>query len=543
MSRGVPGAGRLGAVVAAAVLAGLPGAAPVAAAPGSPAGPVAGGATQSGAPHARDVVVRKATVRGADGTRLAARVYEPAGPGPYPLVVVPGPWISLPLDHVTRTGHYRALAAAGYVVVAYDPRGFRGSGGSADLGGPADTADLSRAVGWALEHTAADARRIGALGASYGAVIALNGAARDERIRAVVSLSGWARLSDGFRVNETRVAGVLRFQELLGRVDGRYGPDVERAFDRAASGELDESTPWVRERSPLTHVERLNRNGTAVLMVGEWDDPLVPAGRTGAFLDRLTGPRQLRMYRGGHTDSHTAATGAVARPPVWERAADWLDRHVRDPGGRAPGQRCAPTVVLQPRTGGPMEEYAGWSALQEAARPVPLEPGAGGGALVGGLASAAESGPFPVAGPLDSVGVPAVTAWPLLAPPFAVASLGAPLPRAAALRGHAQVEGVLVPGSADGTVVGHLYDVGPAGTARLLAHAPYTFRGRTPGTAHRFTLLLPATAWDVPAGHRLGVVFDTVDHRYAGEHPVGAPIEVVPSSLRLTAPLADAGQR
>ncbi|MFF8382207.1 CocE/NonD family hydrolase [Streptomyces kanasensis] len=539
---GGPLAGAVAAVLACAVLpapaAGTPAALPDARTAGDAGGEDAG--------RERRVSVRDVTVPAADGTGLAATVYEPSGRGPHPLLVVPGPWIRLPLDHVTLVRRYRALARAGYVVVAYDPRGFRRSGGRVDLAGPADVADASRVLDWALAHTSADATRVGALGTSYGGTVALNAAAHDHRVRAVVALSAWAELAGGFRINGTRAAGVVRFQELFGRVDGRYGPEVEAAFDEAVTEDPEEPGAWVRERSPASHVAGLNRHRTAVFMVGEWEDPIVPAGQTGAFVDRLAGPSHLRMYRGGHADSHTAGTGLVDRPEAWEASVAWLDQYVRDRGqdGRDPqggrGQRRWPAVALQPRTGGPLEEYAGWAALQEADRAVPLDGGRGSGRLVAGLPSPAESGPFPVAGPLDAVGGASVTSWPLLRPPTAAAYAGPPARWTVALRGHALIRGVLVPDGPEGTVVVHLYDIAPTGEARLLTHAPYSFTGRRPGGAHRFAVWLPATAWDVPAGHRLGVVFDTVDHRYLTENRVGRALEVVPGSVRLTAPLRDA---
>ncbi|WP_141662988.1 CocE/NonD family hydrolase [Streptomyces sp. Wb2n-11] len=521
--------------VAAAVLAALVCPAPA----GATQSGLTGTESDVGAGEQLDVEVRRDTVEGADGTRLAATVYEPAISGPHPLLVVPGPWIRLPLDHVTHVSRYRALARSGYVVVAYDPRGFRASGGYADLAGRADVADASRVVDWALAHTAADHGRIGALGASYGAVIALNAAAQDARIKAVVALSGWAELSGGFRVNGTRAASVVLFQELFGRVDGRYGPEVERAFDQAVSQGLDESDPWVRQRSPAAHTTGLNRNRTAVFMVGEWDDPIVPAGQTGAFLDQLTGPKTLRMYPGGHADSHTASTGIAGRPQAWEEAMLWLRHHVRDPGDGRRWRPHQPTVVLQPRTGGPLEEYSSWAVLQQASRMVPLTAEPGKGRLVAGLPSAAESGPFPVSGPLDAAGAPPVTAWPLLTAPTAATFTSGSHQAPAELRGHALVEGTLIPCTAQGTVVAHLYDIGPLGTARLLTHAPYTFWGRRPGEGHRFTVRLPATAWNIPAGHRIGLVFDTLDHRYISENPIGAALIIEPSSLRLTVPLID----
>ncbi|MFE9687011.1 alpha/beta fold hydrolase [Streptomyces sp. NPDC006285] len=528
-------AGRLGVVVTAALLSST------ACPPGAAAEPArttgsAPGLTATAQRQDTQVTSRDVAVRAADGTPLAGTVYEPSGPGPHPLLVVPGAWFSLPADDVETALKLRALAASGYVVVSYDPRGFRRSGGEADLAGPADTSDLSRVIDWALDHSRADARRVGALGSSYGAGIALNAAAHDGRVRAVAALSGWADMSGGYYVNGTRAASITFFQGLVGRLHGRYGPEAEAAFTRARVHGIDESDPWARTRSPRAHVERFNRHRTAVFMAGEWDDPLVPAGPTGAFLDELEGPRQLQMYPGGHGDSRTVtARLGGGEPMVWEQAVAWLDSHVRDRGRRF--EQPAP-VVLAPRTGGPVEKYPAWRSLQHHLVPVALRPRPGTGRLTAGLPSAAESGPYPVAGKLDQAGTRLTVPMPLLTSPAAAVWQGDRLPHARALRGSAHVRGVLVPGAGTGTVIGHLYDVGPLDTARLLTHAPYTFRGQVPGRPHAFSFAMPATAWDLPAGHRLALVFDTVDHRYAGENPLGTPLTIVPSSVRLSAPLA-----
>ncbi|MEV0990827.1 alpha/beta fold hydrolase [Streptomyces sp. NPDC049949] len=528
-------AGRLGVVVAAALLSSAlcP---PGAGAQPAPAAASAAGRTAATQRQEASVEARSVTVRAVDKTVLAGTVYEPAGPGPHPLVVIPGAWFSLPLDDVAQARRMRALAASGYVVVSYDPRGFRRSGGQVDLAGPADSSDLSRVIDWALAHTRSDAGRVGALGSSYGAGIALNAAAHDQRVRAVVALSGWADLSGGYFINGTRAASIALFQDLIGRFHGRYSPTVETALTRARTHGLDQADPWVRMRSPRAHVERLNRNRTAVFMAGEWDDPLVPAGQTGAFLDELSGPKQLQMSPGGHGDSHSGQAGPLGgQAPVWEQAVAWLDSHVRERGRHF--QQPSP-LVLTPRTGGPAEHYPSWSSLQHHAQPVPLSPGPGAGRLVAGLPSAAESGLYPVAGTLDRAGLPATTLLPLLGSPAAAVWQGGHLAHASALRGAITVQGALVSGAADGTVICYLYDVGPLGKATLLAHAPYTFRGQAPGRAHLFSFAVPATAWDIAAGHRLAVVFDTVDHRYAGESPIGTPVTIVPSSVRLSAPFA-----
>ncbi|MFV0128708.1 alpha/beta fold hydrolase [Streptomyces sp. HMX112] len=482
-----------------------------------------------------EVVTGSVRVRAADGVPLAARVYRPARPGPHPLVVMPGAWFHAPPDAVVLDRRLRALAASGYVVVGYDPRGLRRSGGHVDLAGPADVDDASRVIDWALAHTPADPARVGMLAASYGAGVSLNTAAFDPRVRAVAALSGWADFADGYVRNGTRAAPMGTYQELIGRIDGRFGPGTEAGLAALRRGG-DTPPAWAAQRSPRTHVARLNQRRTAVLMVNEWDDPLVPAGQTGVFLDALRGPRQLRMYPGGHGDSNSLTSDLSGGPGVWEHAVRWMDRHVR---GTAPRGPAEPPVVLQSRTGGAPEHYPSWSALRRAARSVPLTPAGGGTrvSLTAGLPSAAESGAFPVAGSADRAGVRQSTLLPLLSAPASAVATSAPLTGRRALRGAPVVTTRLTPTAPDGTVIGYLYDVDPLGRARLLTHAPYSFSGRAEPGPFEVRIPMPATAWDVPAGHRLAVVLDTVDHRYASDNPIGARLGVDVSATRLVAPL------
>ena len=64
--------------------------------------------------------------------------------------------------------------------------------------------------------------------------------------------------------------------------------------------------------------------------------------------------------------------------------------------------------------------------------------------------------------------------------------------------------------------------MGPLGIGKLVTHAPYTFHGKTPNQPFGVDLDLFSTAYDVPAGHRLAVVVDTVDPLYIEHNPSGA---------------------
>ncbi|MGI5479975.1 alpha/beta fold hydrolase [Streptomyces lavendofoliae] len=495
-------------------------------------------ATVSGGPAAepalQSVVREDVRLTASDGVGLAGEVYRPERPGAHPLLVVPGAWMSLATHEVTSARRLRALAAAGYVVVTYDPRGFRRSGGSVDMAGPKDVDDVSRVIDWALAHEGADPARIGLLSESYGAAVSLNAAAFDARVRAVAALSGWTDLVAAQWRNGTSVGTVKLFQELVGRLNGRFDERLTAVLADPGRGSPG-SLAWARQRSPRTHVARLNRHKPAVLLVNEWDDALIPAGQTGEFLDALEGPKQLHMRPGGHGDSVNPTLGFLGGASLWERAVAWVDRYVAGTGDGPTG----PAVVLRPRTPGPLEHYPGWAALRRADRRVPLTPVRLGDTapLIAGLPSAAESGPFPAAGALDALGVHQPTVLPLLAPPAAAVWTSAPLSAPHALRGAPQVGGSLTADAEHGTLVIHLYDTDPLGQARLLTHAPYSFRNHPARRPLHFTVPLPATAWDLPAGHRIAVVLDTVDHRYASAGTTGSRLAIDTGAIRLTAPL------
>jgi predicted acyl esterase len=70
---------------------------------------------------------------------------------------------------------------------------------------------------------------------------------------------------------------------------------------------------------------------------------------------------------------------------------------------------------------------------------------------------------------------------------------------------------------ATGTLFAYLYDLDLLGIARLITHAPVTWTGTTPGD-RTVDVGLFATAYDVPAGHSLTLVVDTVDPLYFEEN-------------------------
>ncbi|MFF4573135.1 CocE/NonD family hydrolase [Streptomyces sp. NPDC001410] len=490
---------------------------------------------------ATSVSVSGTTVIMRDGTRIAATVYMPAGTGPHPLIVMPGAWWTMPQD--VLLDEKRELAEAGYVVVFYDPRGLRSSGGQIDMAGPSDVADVSEMITWALGHTPADKRRVGLYSSSYGAAVALNAAAHDPRVAAVAALCPWTDLFDAFVRNGTDAGTIATYQAVLGSLNGRMSPQTRQAFARLTSNRDTAGVrTWARQRSPRTFAAGLNARHTPVFMAGEWSDPLVPAGQTGRFLDQLTGPKQLWMNPGGHGDS-SSREAALLQPKasIREHARLWLDRFLL---GRFNGADRRAPLMVRPRNGERVETYPSWSALERSPSQVPLlaeqNSGQDGVRLLTGLDSPADSGAFPVAGLADSAGVAPTTLLPLLVSPIAAVWRSEPLERPRKLRGSPLVRTRLTSTAPEGTFVAYLYDVDPLGVARLISHAPYSFSHATPGTRFAAEVAMPAAAWNVPSGHRLALVFDGSDHRYTGVGPIASTLTFSAAETRLSIPLRPA---
>ncbi|MDQ3575208.1 MAG: alpha/beta hydrolase [Actinomycetota bacterium] len=126
-----------------------------------------------------------------DGLQLAGHLRVPSdGAHPLPGLVFTGPLTGVK-DQVA--GRYaEALAAAGYVTLAFDHRNFGASEGTLpqheDPVGK--LADLRNALSWLAAHPAVDAERLGCVGICLGGGYALRFAAFDPRVRALVTVAG-----------------------------------------------------------------------------------------------------------------------------------------------------------------------------------------------------------------------------------------------------------------------------------------------------------------------------------------------------------------
>jgi len=476
-------------------------------------------------------------IPGAGGIMLGAVVLTPTGQGdgPFPLVVMPSSW---GVPNVEYVGQGAKLASEGFQVISYSSRGFWDSGGGIDIAGPPTVADVTKVIDWAGEHTSSDTSRVAAVGISYGAGTSLLASAQDPRIKAVGAMSGWADLIASLDPNETvalqSVAGLLA----LGNVTGRPGPEMASLQTKFVTGDFDgaiaEAKQLAPERSAATVVDRINANKPAVFLANAFEDSIFPPSQYTDFFTRLTGPKRLLLAHGDH--STPEVPGAIGLPnETWDELVLWLRHYLTGADNGADTE--APVQLKSQR--GVWRGYPNWAAVSQSrtsylGKPTGLprtgslqpQPTADWTSAIGaGVPTVADSGVALVSGALQGLlSIPTGVATPLIDRSFAAVWSGPTYAGSAIVNGTPKLHLTVKPSARDTSLFAYLYDVDALGVGSLISHKPFTLRGATPGKALPIDLRLEATSWEVPAGHHLVLVVDTVDPRYLGRSMLGSTV-------------------
>ncbi|MBS0661439.1 MAG: X-Pro dipeptidyl-peptidase [Verrucomicrobia bacterium] len=481
--------------------------------------------------------VRYQSIPSFDGTAISAVVLTPSGqgPGPFPLIVMPSSWGIQNLEYVGRGA---VLASQGYVVISYTSRGFWESGGQIDIAGTATVRDVSSVIDWALANTPSRADAIGASGISYGAGTSLLAAERDPRIRAVAALSGWGDLVASLYPNQTPSQQAIALLVGLGLFTGRPGPELaalsQRVLVNDYQGAVDTFLPIAASRSPITAVNSLNTNGTAVFLANAFGDGLFTPNQYVRFFNALTGPKQLMFAHGDHAT--VELPGALGLPnEVYTAVTRWFDFHLKRAANGVGGE---PKVKLKSQNG-TWRSYADWNAVQNGrltyslTRPSGLVPTGGftsaastgwSYGVAAGVPSGADSGVVILSGLMQGLGLPTTASIPLVNRLAGAVWTGPVSWSSQHLSGTPTVRFTLTPSRANASAMVYLYSVDLLGIGDLVTSKPVTLRNVTPGAAQTLTVDLEATSWDIGAGRYLALVIDTVDARFTMQSPLGATV-------------------
>jgi hypothetical protein len=259
---------------------------------------------------------------GADGTVLRGWCYRPAGPPPWPGVVMAHGFSAVKEMHLD--GFARVLADAGSAVLVHDHRNLGASDSPCpgDLDPEQQVADYSAAIDWLLGHPGIDPSRIGVWGSSYSGGHVLAVAARDPRVRSVVAQVPFLRpldpvvpqaVEEGLALDRLRRAEGLA--PLTVPVVGPPGtacvmptPDALAYFTGAAA-------PRWRNEVTLASVGRLLRwrpgdeaDGITAptLLIGARGDDLTPHSTVLEVAASLRARHRVATLGGGHFDPYVA---------------------------------------------------------------------------------------------------------------------------------------------------------------------------------------------------------------------------------------------
>ena len=265
--------------------------------------------TDFGAPLARSASLRPMTELEAtapDGAKVHGWVLKPAGPGPFPVVLMVhgGPFAQYGW---TLFDEAQVYVGAGYAVVMGNPRGSAGYGethGRAIVGdfGNLDAKDVLALLDAALADPDLDDDRVGVMGGSYGGYMTSWLVAHSDRFRAAIS----ERACNAFDSFE----GSSDIGWLF--VSHYNGTDPER----------------VLAQSPLTHVDRIRTPMLLIHSEHDWRCPVEQAQRLFVALKQRKVDVELLLFPGeGHELSRSGLPShRIAR---FEAILDWWGRHLK----------------------------------------------------------------------------------------------------------------------------------------------------------------------------------------------------------------------
>lgn len=439
------------------------------------------GATVPGAVSATTgdaaAVLHTETVVSADGTRLAAQVWRPAGLAPAtrtPVVLMVTPYAAPGVVTGDRPQLLPAVMSRGWTLAQVSLRGYGGSEGCGAMFDPGEQDDVAAAVAWA-DTSAWSNGSVGMYGLSYDAITGVMALAREAPVDAVVLASPVLSYYDALTHDGVHFQSfhqdALRFgleQVLANPVSPPPSCQAEVAVNDRTNTD---------PSSPFFHVRDFGRaaRGSDVPVLwtrGFWEalqgNNLLP------LLTTLTGDVRGSFGHHGHTWS--------TRHDQFDEEMAFLAHHLDD-GPRLRG----PAFRVQDNTGRWRGERA-WPPSDVVQHRRVLRRGAfvdlPGGDYVAPAADTIWTAGLPTAADVRIAGSASVT--------FDATTTGGR------------------PG--DPHVVVALYDVAADGTATLIARGASLVRGDGETTVD-----LAAVDWVVRAGHRLVVgMSGSEDSRYEG---------------------------
>jgi pimeloyl-ACP methyl ester carboxylesterase len=484
----------------------------------------------------------------ADGTQLHADVLRPEGLpdtaktpvilsiGPYfnhtGQTGVSGPVEDTPYDPVTADGpsarFYDYINGAkvferGYTWVQVDLRGFGGSSGCLDWGGPGEQADVTAAVEWAAKQPWSTGK-VGMYGKSYDGVTGLVGLVNHPTgLAAVVSQEPVYDLYRYLYMNRVRFVNSLLTPALYDGIAGTPGSatgdtlayNVNSLNDTAKPGcpavnHSDQQDPnhnsdyWKArdliakakgKTTPLFMTQGFLENNTKP--DGAWD-----------FFNNVAGPKRAWFGMWDHVrgnDKDSKGRLLMGRQGWFDETMRFYDQYLK---GTAPTVKD-PTLAVESSDGKWRAEEK-WPPPDSLSQTTNLKPGG----YSDDSTNTGEDADTSVGG----VGPFGEGAW-TFSPPFQYTVHLAGVPHITAdLDFPAQ----------DANFVADVYDIDKNGIATLISRGAYLAP-----SAGKIGFDLYGNDWTMPAGHRLGVLLNGANSEWWAHVPTGQQVTVKSASITL----------
>lgn len=288
-----------------------------------------------------------------DGTTLAGWFFAAAGAdGPAPTVIMCHGFSATKEMHLD--GFAKTFQAAGMNVIVYDNRNLGDSGGTprGEIDPEQQIRDFRDAITYAQGRADVDPDRIGAWGSSYSGGHVLVVAARDRRVKCVVSqvplVQGlenarrlvrsdlWAGLREGFVADrQARLRGEAPLTmpvigETFGDPCALPTEDSHRFFSELPEEKRGRwqneitlrSMELFTEYEPGDAIARIAP--TPLMIVVGRDDHLTPADMTLAAYERALEPKKLLVLECGHFEAYTDGPFEISAPAQCE----WFQTHL-----------------------------------------------------------------------------------------------------------------------------------------------------------------------------------------------------------------------
>lgn len=467
-----------------------------------------------------------------DGVELTANIFVPTQlTGSAPAVVFINSWGMNEYQYLQQAA---ALAERGYVVLSYSTRGFGESTGQIDTAGPKDIADYSQVIDFLLNNYPVNPNAVGTAGISYGSGISLIGAAQDERVKAVAAMSSWGSLLDALYGNQTPRLAWGELLILLSDLQGSPDPVIAENWNIIKNQKLDQLPAvieWADERSPISYVEQLNQNNTAVYFAKAYGDNLFQANSLLEMYSQLSTPKYIDLLTGTHATAELLPPLlGIGEDRIWNNVYQWFDIHLK---GESNELSQASPFQMKVKFQDRYEGFDGFPIKEAAEQKYYLHPRSAFDN--GDLETFPYEPPFWMSkdntinswtGSLFSTQIPVLSQLleqlevPVVTNIYAASDFRGiyfntdKLQNVMKIRGNPTVNLVVQPHYDKAQLVGYLYDMDSLGNARLITHGVSTLPQAEPGQKIEMSFELVTTAYDVPEGHRVVLAIDTKDPQY-----------------------------